>query len=619
MPESTTDDVTDHQAAYLSWLWPLLFFFGVTLLFTYPIWLDPAGLVIGRPVDDAFEPIWYLAWYKQALLDLHVSPLFQPDVFYPEGWHLGFAVQPPLYPTLMAPVTAMLGPVRTYNLLLILSTVLAAYGSYLLVRALGGSTTGGLLAGIAYAYYPNRQVYMNGFLNVLLASAWLPWMLLGLVQALNKPQTRGRWLALAAVAYAMSIGGAYQYAYVATFTLLIAGLVLLLPAILRQAGEWLRPLALAALLFLLLAGPQLALGLSIRRSEGVATDFTLPDLIHTSTSLERLLVPSAMNPLFWDLARERFPLRNGEDAVVAFGYVVLALAIVGLVAYPSSRRAKWALVSLALCGLIFMAGPFLTIDGEVVTVPIPALSRFAQDLPELTAGGEVAPIPLPALLVYRLAPPLRSFHHFGRMGAVVILALGTLAGLGLTALQRRLEPRAAQMLGLMAICLLLVEFNNQPLPAVTAIAGMQREVDAWLADQPQQSVIMEYPTWYSFEGRSLYYMLAHEQKIAHGYSIFSPRFLEPRATLDLWPADPAIDLLQSYGVHYVLVHVPRAQTDFETAVLPGLMENDRLRFIGRFAAGGSGVVPPAYLNGRIQPQVDVIKETFLFELVDGEQ
>jgi hypothetical protein len=75
---------------------PLAVFCGLTLVVTYPVGLHLASVIIGRPFEDAFESIWFLYWYKHALFDLHVSPLFQPDIFYPMGWDLRLAVMPPV-------------------------------------------------------------------------------------------------------------------------------------------------------------------------------------------------------------------------------------------------------------------------------------------------------------------------------------------------------------------------------------------------------------------------------------------------------------------------------------------------------------------------------------------
>ena len=85
---------------------PLSIFAAVTGSFLYPVSLHPSQMINGRPFEDAFEYVWYLEWYKQALLNLKVSPLLHTGIFYPGGWDLGFAAFPPIYPALLVPLTA---------------------------------------------------------------------------------------------------------------------------------------------------------------------------------------------------------------------------------------------------------------------------------------------------------------------------------------------------------------------------------------------------------------------------------------------------------------------------------------------------------------------------------
>ncbi|MEW5985434.1 MAG: hypothetical protein AB1791_02260 [Chloroflexota bacterium] len=559
----------------------LLVFVVITFYFLYPIVVQPASLVIGRPFDDAFESIWYLYWYQHALFDLKVTPLFQPDIFYPYGWDLGFAVLPPLFPTLLSPLTAVVGPVAAYNVTIIGSCLLAATGTFCLARALGANRQGAVLAGVAYAFYPNRQVYLYGFLNLLLGSMWLPWLLLGLVQAGRSPYARGRWLALSGLALALSIGGAWQSVILSTTAGVIFGFIYLGPAIRREGWGWLRPLTMAALLCLLVSGPLLINGLRVRQELGVSAVFSIENLRATSVSLERLFVPSALNPLFWRLARETFPLTNGEDGVVTLGLVSPLLAILAISRLRPWNRSVWALVILALLGLVLMLGPALHIQGRPVLLPIPATPFLQQNLPEILAPEGQVTVPLPALLLYRLLPPFRSFHHFGRWGLVSSLATASLAALGFTWLAGRHRLPRQLMLATGCLLLLALELNTQPLPSVTSTQQMERPVDKWLAARPEQSVIIEYPFSYTLKGQSLYYTIAHRQKIVHGSSLLPAGFAATLPVLSQWPAAETRDLLRELGVRYVLVHAFTGY-DFEAEALPQLLAVDDLRLIDRF-------------------------------------
>ena len=88
----------------------------------------------------------------------------------------------------------------------------------------------------------------------------------------------------------------------------------------REFALWVKPLLLATVPVLLIAVPLLVNGMIARGRLGASAEFSLEDLTRTSVSIERLLVPSALNPLLWDLVRDDYPLRNGEDGVVNFGF-----------------------------------------------------------------------------------------------------------------------------------------------------------------------------------------------------------------------------------------------------------------------------------------------------------
>ncbi|MCB8968081.1 MAG: hypothetical protein H6660_14425 [Ardenticatenaceae bacterium] len=600
-------------------IWPLLVLALLTGFLLYPVSVHPGSFVLGRPFDDVFESIWYLGWYEQALFVRHVSPLFQPDIFYPSGWELGFAVMPPLYPALFAPVTAVFGAVTTYNFLLIGSTLLAAYGVFRLNLALGGSRWGGIFAGLVFAFYPNRQVYMHGFLNFLLGSAWLPWMLYAFYQAVRQPARRGRWLALTGLFYSLSIGGAWQFVYISSLVLAIWGGVLLLPLVWREWRAWIRPFLAMVAVILLIAAPLLVNGLVTRTRIGASADFPLDDLTNTSISLDRLLVPSAWNPLFWDLARATFPMHDGEDSIITFGFSTLLLAAVALLQRHPNKQpgtaTKRLLLIVVLFGLLLMTGPFLKWEGQPLVLSGAKMTALGQRFPVLSAADGIK-IPMPALLIYEFVPPLRSFHHFGRIGMVVAIGLGILAGMGLTALTQRVKQPIRPLLLLAAFAILLLELNTQPQPQVTAIDGMVREVDAWLAAQPEQHVIMEYPLWHTPKAQSLYYYLAHQQKMVQGYSIIWPAtFLKMRPTLETWPEETAVNLLADIGVDYVLVHVPEGQEQtFIAETLPQLQANDTLTLAGVFHRVAAWDSEPTYFFGQIQPMVDPMAVTYVFAI-----
>lgn len=562
---------------------PLAVFAAVTVFMMYPVSLQPGSLVRGRPFEDAFESIWFLHWYKEALFDLHVSPLFQPDIFYPLGWDLRFAILPPLHPILLAPLTALTGHVAAYNLSVMAACVLAAFGTFRLARLWGADFWAGLLAGVAFAFYPERQVALDGHLNFLLASLWIPWMVYGIVKADRQPQTRTWWLAFAGLAYSLSITAAWPFVFITTVALLVFGLVYLAPTLREQWRDWIRPLSMALLVTLVVAGPWMLQGVQVRQGIGASAEFPFQNINRTSVGLEAFLIPSRLNPPLWNLFQEAFPtIAQAAPAIVNFGYLVTLLALLGLVHLRLRQRMALSVLALTLVSLVLMLGPTLHLLGSSLSTSSPFLASVAGRIaPELvTADGRVL-LPMPAFLLYKLVPPFRSFHGFDRWGMIASLGMGLLAAFGLTRL-RAYRSLPFGLIGAAALALVMLEYN--PLPhTYTSTAEMHRDVDDWLAAQPQQNVIVEYPLVYTMKGQSLYYTIAHRQKIVHGYSSIPPAgFAERLATLRAWPSAQTLDMLQQIGTRYVLVEVYAGDDTFESETLPQLRAKERLDLIRVF-------------------------------------
>jgi hypothetical protein len=196
--------------------------------------------------------------------------------------------------------------------------------------------------------------------------------------------------------------------------------------------------------------------------------------------------------------------------------------------------------------------------------------------------GQSLRIPLPSLIPYWLFSFTRSFHHFGRWSVLTSLGMAMSAGLGLTRLLSSQTTRKRALVSILLILLLVADFNMQPIPAVTTTQQMHRAVDDWLAAQPDRTTIIEYPANYNWKGQSLYYTIAHGQRIVHGYSIVpSSGVSEMRTILSQWPEPQALDLLQQIGVKYILVD-SFVNDNFETKQLPQLLSIPRLKLVQVF-------------------------------------
>ena len=185
--------------------------------------------------------------------------------------------------------------------------------------------------------------------------------------------------------------------------------------------------------------------------------FMVPDPAQSrmlSADLLAFVTPQEFHPLWGKWAQEqgkRFTASLSEHEVFA-GFVVLALAALGaLRAWPGRKPGRlrpWVgLWLLALLTFVILAlGPVLHIGGQTALLP---------------GGGE---IPLPYAWLVRVVPFMDISRSVSRFDAMVMLALGVLAALGLDGLVRRLPGWRGQVVAFAAIALIVFEFLPAPYP-----------------------------------------------------------------------------------------------------------------------------------------------------------
>ena len=192
----------------------LALFFVLTIAWTWPL---PTRLST-RIAHDAGDPVlnaWILWWNTQA------PPLsdrwWNAPAFFPGSGSLALSEHLAGIALFTAPLHyAGLNAAAAYNVALIGSIWLSGFFAYLLGRSLSGSTFGGLVCGLAFAFAPYRAGQL-AHLQVI-ASQWMPLALLALHRYVA--DSRRRWLALFAAAWILqALSNGY---YLLFFPVLIA-------------------------------------------------------------------------------------------------------------------------------------------------------------------------------------------------------------------------------------------------------------------------------------------------------------------------------------------------------------------------------------------------------------
>lgn len=494
----------------------------LTVLLTYPIAFRLFSEVPGG--GDAWQNIWNLWWTKQALLVEHTNPYHTDMLYYPQGVNLYLHTL-----VLTAGLTSLplqllgFNLIATYNIVVLLTFVLAGYGMYLLCHYLTGNRWASFVGGIVFTFSPYHFAHLFGHMN-LASLQWLPFYVLALLKAFEPgasqhqagvfriPRGALKWSLLAGALLALNAYTDWLYAiFLVVFTGIFAAWRLMLPVERRELGvgwsAWVGAgarLALTGGTFLLLTAPIFFPTLG-EAGLGYAQQPPIETIVYSS-DLTSAFTPSELHPLWGEAMRVQvqntgpyLPLKNPSERVVFLGYATLALA--GLAVWRLRRRRAvlfWGVTALSTW--LLSLGPFLQWAGKT----------------QFTTFGVT--VPMPYLLLYKL-PLVSIMRTPGRFTVLTMLALGVLAAFGLTSLLgggrfawRRLTWRSA-VFGALLPAVILFEYLALPFPTVPP--GWNVPIYSKIAQEPGRFALLELPLRPFSDYMA--YQTQHGKPIIYGY------------------------------------------------------------------------------------------------------
>ncbi|MHB0877572.1 MAG: interleukin-like EMT inducer domain-containing protein [Anaerolineae bacterium] len=404
----------------------------LALLLTYPVVLAPGRLVPGSDTwaYDEYTFLWNIWWLKHAALDLGVNPLYTAYTFYPVGAPLVLYTYALLNCALALPLYLATSLPLASNLVLWASLVLSGYTTYsltryLLVRRLSRSDgpavhLAAFLGGVAYAFTASRFVYLAIGHYCIATVATLPLFAIYLLRTLDAGATAPgvsrprRWWPYAVLAGVCFTLSAYTEM---TFALFLALFALVIVVFERRLGlaRLAARLGVAAAAALVTYAPLLYYVLR----ESLVGSYALRgwgDSVRLSADLAGLVMPTALHPVWgsdWvgELQSVAAGVARFSDVNTFFlGYVLLALAVVGAIAFWR-RAAPW--LAAGLVAIVFSLGPLLHVNGHTL---------FDLD-------GLQTTLPLPFVLLHYV-PILNAGRTPNRFSVMALLALAPVAGMG---------------------------------------------------------------------------------------------------------------------------------------------------------------------------------------------
>lgn len=352
----------------------VLFYCAVAVAAYWPVSPFSSNRMMVCGCHDAAQEAWFLTWPLFAIAH-GLNPFFSNWIAYPKGVNLAANTSMPLLGLLGAPVTALFGPVASYNFLLRLSFAASASSAFFVFKRWAVWTPAAFLGGLLYAFSP----YMvgEGLGHLFLVFVPLPPLIFLVLERLFVSQRLPAWRAgtmlgvLAVLQYFISAEILLTTALMAAIATVIA--IAARPrAALERIRHALAGLAWATGVVLGLLGYPVWYYLS-GSQHIVGPSHSVAGLAPFHADLLSAVVPSQSERLapfgLWAIGN-RLSGYNVTETGAYIGIPLLVLMVVLVVRYRHDGRIKWA-AAMVLFSYLFALGATLEVDGVKTHVPLP--------------------------------------------------------------------------------------------------------------------------------------------------------------------------------------------------------------------------------------------------------
>ncbi len=313
--------------------------------------------------------IWSMEWWSGPAFR-SINPLHASAIWAPSGYDLAWVTTVPGPGVLMAPITRSLGPIASFNLLMLLAPVLAALSAFLLCRALTERYWPAVAGGYCFGFSSYMLAHMRGgHLNLLLVFP-IPLLAAGVVLALKGDLKRSRFILLTSILLTLQFAVSTEvFATMTVVGMLALALAYALSDIAgRQSFHRMMPaLGSAYLWSVVLVAPFLI----------AAFVGPLPRQAVTSagsTDLLNLFVPTSIT---WIGGKAASGVSGSFTGSVSGqgAYVAIPLLLAGAFFAWSRRRSFEGkfLLAVFLGSLVLSLGPELRFGGESTGIPMPGV------------------------------------------------------------------------------------------------------------------------------------------------------------------------------------------------------------------------------------------------------
>jgi len=515
---------------------------------TWPLVRVMDSMLVGQIGDNVYF-VWLFGWFRKAIFELKVSPFVVPFLNYPEGWSLAHTEMSPATLVIGFPFSFIAGNVFAYNFSALATFVLSGFFMYLWVERVTKSHWAGFIAGSFFAFSPYRFAHFRaGHLN-LLGTMWLPLFFMGFFELLQEGKSSRGMVWLTGIAFGL-IGLSsiyYLYATILISLFLIVVYLIIHKQLIRNPNFWRQ--AFAALLIsmpLILAAvfPFIQL-----ETQGGLQSRDVFKVVGGSASLTDFILPSTDHFLIGSWVSENYSRNHWIEGTLYLGVVPTALSAIAVVKNWKTlqrRRVILLLILIGGFGVLFALGTHLHWNEKIIDVPIPQLLRARLD-------RDTIHIRLPVFYLFQYMPMFSRLRTFKRIGVFALLSISVLSGLGMDWVRKRVGNRIWTFVA--PLMFILVMFEIYPGPYQNFAIVEPRPVDYWLAEQPGDGAVAQFPFYQVEDQDQVYNTLIHGKPFIGGFfNAFPPKqYLRIRPVMEGFPDETSLALLRNLQVKYILV------------------------------------------------------------------
>ena len=465
----------------------------LTLLLTYPLLFKLSTHLIGI-AEDNLQSVWNLWWVKHSVLNLHTHPYHTEHLFYPLGTSLAFHTLSLFNSFLSIPLQFFLSRITCYNLLILLSFVLAGYGMYLLAYELTGHFGASFVASLVFAYSPYHFAHAGHHLQ-LSSIQFIPLYVLYLIRLFSQGKLKYSLFAGVFLVLASLCSWYYlMYLFIFSVIFVIYRLINFIPT--RVLGKVFAMLLVWGMMISPFVYPLVKE--TVYGRDYISKDYQL----WFSADLAAFIIPSPSHPLVAGSLDNLYGKLGGNpwEATVFLGFTVLLLAGYAIYKLRWHQTGFW--VTSGVIFSVLSLGPRLHIMGNSI-------------FPDT---------PMPYWLIHQF-PLFRMISSPSRFVVMVMLSLAVLVGYAVKEIFSG-EKKIKLGMGLIA-GLILMEYATFPvdlvLPDQVTRAPFLQQV---LAADESDYAVLELPIkGYWINNIYMYRQTKHHKKILNGnVSRHSPEF-----------------------------------------------------------------------------------------------